>query len=80
MEPGDATRTSVSTASEPTLLTVEEAAQRLRLARTAIYRFISAGSLVSVKLGRCRRIPTWAIDAFIRQTAETQGHGGRGIG
>jgi excisionase family DNA binding protein len=45
------------------LLTVEEAAKRLRLGRTLVYRLISSGELESVTVGRLRRIPAECLDA-----------------
>jgi len=39
------------------LLTVQEAAAFLRISRAAIYTMMQSGTLVFVKLGRCRRIP-----------------------
>jgi excisionase family DNA binding protein len=62
----------VTADSEPALLIVEEVAQRMRLPRTAVYRLISSGALISLKLGRHRRIPSWAVDQFIRQAVEEQ--------
>jgi excisionase family DNA binding protein len=38
------------------LLTVEEAARRLQLGRTLLYRLISSGDLESVTVGRLRRL------------------------
>lgn len=47
------------------LLTVEEAARRLRLGRTLVYRLIASGELESVKVGRLRRIPADCLPAYI---------------
>ena len=56
--------------SEPTdvvadgLLTVLEAAEFLRLSRSAIYLLMDRGELAFVKLGRSRRIPRRAVVAL----------------
>jgi excisionase family DNA binding protein len=47
------------------LLTVEEAARRLRLGRTLVYRLISSGELESVKVGRLRRVPAECLPEYV---------------
>lgn len=47
------------------LLTVDEAAEVLAVGRSTVYALLEAGVLRSVKIGRCRRIPTAALDEFI---------------
>jgi excisionase family DNA binding protein len=47
------------------LLTVEEAAKRLRLGRTLVYRLISSGELESVKVGRLRRVPAACLPEYV---------------
>jgi excisionase family DNA binding protein len=47
------------------LLTVEEAAERLRLGRTLVYRLISSGELESVKVGRLRRVPAECLPEYV---------------
>lgn len=42
----------------PAVLTVEEAAQMLRIGRTAAYAAAKAGELPVIKLGRSLRVPT----------------------
>lgn len=49
-----------------TLLTVEEAAQRLSLSRNFIFRLIASGELTSIAVGRARRIPLTALVEFVR--------------
>lgn len=49
------------------LLTVAEAAAILRLGRTLVYELVLRGDLRSIKIGRARRIPVSAVDAFIRE-------------
>lgn len=47
------------------VLTVEEAADRLRIGRTLMYALVSAGEVESVRIGRLRRIPTDALDSYL---------------
>ncbi len=51
------------------LLTVEEAAERLAVGRTTVYRLIRSGELDSVRVGRLRRVHVEAIDAYAAQLA-----------
>lgn len=47
------------------LLTVSEAAQRLRIGRSLLYELITDGKIESIHVGRLRRIPPEALDAYI---------------
>jgi excisionase family DNA binding protein len=47
------------------LLTVEEAAERLRIGRTSMYRLVSTGVVESVTIGRLRRVPSDCLDKFV---------------
>ncbi|MFF3554685.1 excisionase family DNA-binding protein [Streptomyces tsukubensis] len=47
------------------LLTVEEAARRLRIGRTTCFRLVLAGEIESVMVGRLRRVPADAVPAFV---------------
>ncbi|MGW7238670.1 helix-turn-helix domain-containing protein [Streptomyces sp. NPDC054804] len=47
------------------LLTVEEAARRLRIGRTTCYALIRSGELESVPVGRLRRVPADALAAYV---------------
>ena len=47
------------------LLTVEEAARRLRIGRTTCFRLVLAGEIESVMVGRLRRVPTDALLAYV---------------
>ncbi|WP_017972913.1 excisionase family DNA-binding protein [Actinopolyspora halophila] len=62
----------MSTTDQPqTLLTVEQAAHRLAIGRTHMFQLLRNGEIASVRIGRARRIPTDALDAYIdRLTAE----------
>ncbi|MFE7979276.1 excisionase family DNA-binding protein [Streptomyces shenzhenensis] len=47
------------------LLTVEEAARRLRIGRTTCFLLVIAGEIESVTVGRLRRVPSDAVPAFV---------------
>ncbi|WP_405624560.1 excisionase family DNA-binding protein [Streptomyces sp. NBC_01396] len=47
------------------LLTVEEAARRLRIGRTTCFRLVLAGEIESVTVGRLRRVPADALPAYV---------------
>ena len=51
--------------NEKRLLTVDEAALRLGIGRSHAYIYVLRGELESVKLGKSRRVPVEAIDAFV---------------
>lgn len=47
------------------LLSVEEAATQLGVSRSTMYEIIKSGEIETVKVGRLRRVPADAIDAYI---------------
>lgn len=47
-----------------TLLTVEEAAERLGIGRTRMFALLKSGEVESVRIGRSRRIHIRAIDEY----------------
>lgn len=49
----------------PLLLTVEDAAERLSLGRTKVYELIRSGELEAVRIGKSRRVPADALDAYV---------------
>ena len=49
------------------LLTPEEAARRLSIARSSLYELVLTGEIESLKIGRSRRIPIDALTAFIER-------------
>lgn len=57
---------------EQTLLTVEEAAQRLRIGRTRMFALIKSGEIESVQIGRSRRIRTEALKIFTQRIYESE--------
>ncbi|HEV8275221.1 MAG TPA: helix-turn-helix domain-containing protein [Streptosporangiaceae bacterium] len=54
------------------LLTVEEAAHRLRIGRTLVYQLISSGELESVKVGRLRRVPAECLPEYVATLRRTR--------
>jgi excisionase family DNA binding protein len=52
------------------LLTVEEAAQALGLSRRFFYELVLTNQVLSIKIGRSRRIPLAALQAFIEQLSK----------
>lgn len=47
------------------LLTVEEAARRLKVGRTQMYSLITSGEVQSVTIGRLRRVPAECLTAYV---------------
>jgi excisionase family DNA binding protein len=54
-------------ADAPLLVTVEEAARRLSIGRTAAYLLVLRGELQSVKIGRARRVVVASLEAYIQR-------------
>lgn len=54
-----------TTPGAPLLMTVEEAADLLRLGRTRMYELVMSGQIVSVKVGRRRLIPRKSLEDFV---------------
>jgi excisionase family DNA binding protein len=60
--------------SEPLLLTVAQAAQRLGISRSLLYELLTTGDIESITIGRLRRIPAEALTTYIQlQRAKHQG-------
>lgn len=47
------------------LLSPEQAAQELGIGRTQLFRLLAEGAVVSVKIGRSRRIPRDSLHAYV---------------
>ena len=60
--------------SVQTLIRVEDAAQRLGVGRTIVYRLISSGELPSVRIGRRRLIPVESIASYVAHLLATNPH------
>ena len=56
--------TTDQTTGPRVLLSVEDAAERLALSRTRLYGLIKTGEIVSIRVGRLRRVPVEALAAF----------------
>ncbi|WP_308011892.1 helix-turn-helix domain-containing protein [Actinacidiphila acidipaludis] len=52
------------------LLTVEEAADRLRIGRTTCFNLIRTGALESVTIGHLRRVPVDALPEYVARLRE----------
>jgi excisionase family DNA binding protein len=50
--------------SERVLLTAEEAAERLGIGRTFMFKLIRTGEIESVQIGRLRRVPASEIQEY----------------
>jgi excisionase family DNA binding protein len=56
---------------EKLLLNVDEACEQLgNIGRSHMYKLISTGELASIKIGRCRRIPSSELKEFIQRRLE----------
>jgi len=65
-----ATSAAVVTPPPPeTVLTVEEAAERLKVSKTLLYRAIGDGEIRSIRIGKRRLIPSSEITRLIGSTA-----------
>lgn len=60
------------TATPQLLLTIEEAADRLRIKRSMLYQLVGTGELKSIKVGRLRRIRVRDLEAFVDRLASGQ--------
>ncbi|MFD0007562.1 helix-turn-helix domain-containing protein [Streptomyces sp. NPDC127178] len=54
----------------PELLTVPEVMARLRLGRSTVYDLIRSRRLISITVGRARRVPADALRDFITREIE----------
>lgn len=50
--------------------TAEQAAELLQVSRRTVYELLRTGELRSVKIGKLRRIPLRALEAFLEQGQE----------
>lgn len=67
----EAVRTHGSRVGEPRLLLrIEEAAERLGIGRSLMYRLVMSGAVESVPLGRLRRIPSECLQEFVDRLRE----------
>jgi excisionase family DNA binding protein len=52
------------------LFTPEHAGAKLDVGRTTVYALMASGELQSVKIGRCRRIPAAALQAYVERLVQ----------
>jgi excisionase family DNA binding protein len=63
--------TMEATAQDVVLLTIPAAMHRLSICRSSVYELMALGEIVSVKVGRSRRVTSASIDDFVaRRVAE----------
>ena len=65
----------VQAAVPKVLLTIEEAAQAMSLGRTFVYELVMRNEIQSVKVGRKRRIPVFALQEFVVRQLAVAGKG-----
>src|SRR3954453_2466122 len=63
----DAQRPQKPVASDPLLLTPEEAATILRIGRTTIYALMKSGELHPVHIGRSCRLPRVELERYVNR-------------
>jgi excisionase family DNA binding protein len=59
------------------VLTVEELAEKLRVAVSSAYGLVQRGDVRSVRVGRAIRIPAEAVDQFLSQQPDIANHKGQ---
>lgn len=52
------------------LLTIEEVAEKLKVSKRTVYEWIRSGRLEAVKAGSLWRIPTEALEKFLKRPEE----------
>lgn len=60
----------MTVARGPVLLTVPDVMARLQVSRHTVYQLIRSRRLASVTIGRCRRIPADALEAYVSSLRE----------
>jgi excisionase family DNA binding protein len=54
------------------LLRVEDAARRLGIARTLMFRLIKDGEVESIRVGRLRRVPVESLEEYVDRLRQAQ--------
>jgi excisionase family DNA binding protein len=72
----DASSDEIPRAGQPTLMRVEDVAQRWSLDRKTIYSMISRGQLAARRCGRLVRIPRNVVESFELQASASSGRRG----
>jgi excisionase family DNA binding protein len=60
--------------NEPLLLTVMDAVRLLNVSKSKIYDLIGKGEIMSLKVGRVRRIPRTALEQYIERKISHRPH------
>ena len=60
--------------TEQILLKPTEAARALGIGRSKLYELMREGSLRSIRIGTCRRVPAAALDEFVAAAVERHEH------
>jgi excisionase family DNA binding protein len=60
---------------ERTLLSIGEAGEALHLGETKVKQLVASGELVSVKIGKSRRIPASAVQDFVNRLVSESASG-----
>lgn len=68
------THGSTEDRDERLLLSVVEAARRLGIGRTLMYELLGSGRVQSVHVGRLRKVPPEALEAFVLASMRQQDH------
>lgn len=56
----------------PALFSVEAGAAYVTISRTRMFSLLKSGEIESVMVGRCRRIPRAALDAYVERLRAEQ--------
>ena len=70
----------MNSADLPAVLTVEEAADVLRIGRSAAYAAVHSGAIPSIKIGRSVRIPRHGLERMLGGIAHNDQTAGKAIG
>lgn len=49
------------------LLSIPEVSEALHLGETKVKELVARGELLSVKIGKCRRVPVGAVQAYVER-------------
>jgi excisionase family DNA binding protein len=64
---GIESRMASTNTATPFLLTIEEAAERLRIGRTSMYHLVATGAVETVTVGRLRRVPVECLTEYVNR-------------
>jgi excisionase family DNA binding protein len=54
------------------LYTIDQAADALAISRASMYRLISGKQIVTITIGRCRRVSLQALEGFIQAKTKSE--------